>query len=132
MAFAGKALGNPMGVVLGEQFLVLFLAGAIRAWIAPAVEQVAAFAAAAARMSRRFRCRRAMIDDPEFAEGMDADDKLIEIRIIGHGVEVRPIRVDAGWSPGRRVGPYIADRLELVQSVLGGGDRRQCVLTVID
>src|SRR5205807_7014674 len=41
VSFTGKTPGNPMGVVLGEKLLVLFLPRAIGARIAPAVEEVA-------------------------------------------------------------------------------------------
>ena len=36
-----------------------------------------------------------MIDDPDFAEVPEADDNLIEVRVVRHGVEVRPVGIGA-------------------------------------
>src|SRR5262249_10234222 len=99
--FAGQPLGNPVGVVLREELLILLCAGAIGAGIAPAIEQIAAFAAAAANVAGGLRRGRAVIDDPEFAKFMDAHGNLIEIGIVRDRVEVRDIWIDAplrgGW-----------------------------------
>src|SRR5262245_46951780 len=98
-----------MGVVLTEEPLVLFLSRAVRARIAPAVEQVAALAAMAALVTGGLGGRCAVIDDPEFVEVGDADHDLIEVRIVGDAVAVRPIGIGPDASP-RRVGPDVADR----------------------
>src|SRR5438105_12192555 len=86
VARAGQALGDPVGVVLGEQRLILSGAGGIGARIAPAIEEVAAFAAFAPRVPGGFGGARAVIDDPELAEVMDAEGYLIEIGVKSHPV----------------------------------------------
>ena len=48
---AGIALGDPLGVVLGEQSLIGLRAGAVGERVAPAVEEVASLAALPARVA---------------------------------------------------------------------------------
>src|SRR5262249_52773735 len=95
MPRAGKTLGNPVGVVLGEELLILLLPSAVGPRIAPAIEQVAASAVAAAGVAGCLGSGRAMVDDPEFAERPDAHRDLIEIGVVGHAVEMRVIGIDA-------------------------------------
>src|SRR5437868_5266073 len=84
-----KALGDPVGVVLGEELLICFRAGAVDARITPAIKKIAAFAATAALVAGRLGGCRAMVDDPELAEFPDADHDLIEFGVVGYAVEVR-------------------------------------------
>src|SRR5579884_1877075 len=121
MSRAGETLGNPVRIVLPEQLLVRLGAGTIGPRIAPAVEQIAALAAAAACVAGRFGRRRAVIDNPELAEAVNADSNLIEFGVVGHAVEVRPVGIDA-WRPrGRGLHGRAAGRLGLVLAGVGGG-----------
>ena len=103
MSRAGKALGNPVGVVLVKELPVRLRPRPIGPRIAPAIEKIAALAPAAAVVAGRLGGRRAVIDDPELAELPDAHGDLIEIRIVGDAVAVRVIRVDARRPVRRRV-----------------------------
>src|SRR4051812_16403185 len=72
MSFARKTAGYPVRVVLGEELLIGDRPRTVDARIAPAVEQVAAFAALAAGVTGRFGRRGAVIDDPDLAEIVNA------------------------------------------------------------
>src|SRR5262249_39992359 len=97
---------NPMCVVLAEEPLIGVGARSVSFGVPPAVEEVAALAALAARMAGRFRLRCAVIDDPEFAEGVYAHDDLVEIGVVRNGIDVGPVRAwPAAWaSTGDRRG----------------------------
>ena len=60
-----------MGVVLDEELLIGFRAGAVSLRIAPTVEEVAPFAPAPARVPRRLGLGGAMVDNPDFTQVMN-------------------------------------------------------------
>jgi len=65
---ARKAWVDPVSCMLPEELLIGFRACTIRSWVAPAMEEVAAFTAPASAMAGRFGGGRAVIDNPDFAE----------------------------------------------------------------
>src|SRR5205807_1488286 len=77
MSFAGESLGNPLRVVLKEEFLVLGASGAIGARVAPAIEKVAASSVAAALVPGGLG--DAVVDDPNLVEFGAAEHDLVEI-----------------------------------------------------
>ena len=99
MPFAWKPARNPVPVVGSKKLLVRGNAGTIGPRITPAVQQIAPLPRAAAAMAGCFGRGRAVIDDPDFAERMDAHHELIEFGVKGDSVEVGPIRVDARRLP---------------------------------
>src|SRR5205823_3848936 len=84
-------------VVLAEQLLVRGGAGTVRARVAPPIDEVAAFTTLAAGVCGRFRLRRAVVDDPDFVELVNAQYDLVEFRVVGDGVGVHPVRGDAAF-----------------------------------
>ena len=88
-----QPLGNPTGVVLGEQSLIDIRASPICPRINPAVKQIAPRAAFAPFVTGSFGRGGAVIDNPDFAEVVDADDKLIEIGVVSDRIDVRPIGI---------------------------------------
>src|SRR5262249_53467105 len=95
VAGAGGGLGDPVGVVLAGELLVLVAAGAVGPRVAPAVEQVAALAVAAALVAGRLGGGGAVVEDPDLAELVDAEHDLVQLGVVGHGVDVGPVRLDA-------------------------------------
>ena len=91
VAFAWQPLGDPPGAMLGKQPLVRVGSVAVRPRIAPAIEQIAAHAAPPAAMRGRLGRSRAVIDDPNLAELMDAQHDLVEIGVVGNRVCVHEI-----------------------------------------
>ena len=73
----------------------------------------AALAEALAGVPRGLGLRGAVVDDPQLAEVVHADDDLIERGVVIHRVDVGPVRIDS-LRP-LRGGPHIADRLEASQ-----------------
>src|SRR5262249_19051859 len=139
VSFAGKALGDPMSIVLHKQLLVRFGAAAISARVAIAVKEIAALAAATTRMAGRLGRRRAMVDYPELAERVNAHDNLIQFGIVGHAVKVRPIVIGAWrWSGGRLSGRggglsgRAAGGLGLVRTGFGRDHRLKVVFAIVD
>src|SRR5262245_66167456 len=90
-----ETFGNPMRIVLSVQALVCGGAGSIDPRISPAIQEVAALTAAPAGSARGFLGGRAVIDDPDFAEVPETHQHLIQIGVVRHRVEVRPVGVGA-------------------------------------
>src|SRR5262249_15196478 len=89
-----QALVDPLRVVLAEQLLVLDRAGAVGTGVAPAVEDIAALAVAAALVAGGIGRGRAVVDDPDLAELVDAQHDLVQLRVVGHAVDVQPVRLN--------------------------------------
>ena len=132
MTFTWHTSWNPVCIVLGEKPLISLLTGAVSARIPPAVEEIAPLAAAAAAVAGGLGGRGAVIDNPEFTEGVDAHRDLIEVGIVSDAVEVRPIGVDARRPLAGGVAPDVADGLELVRAALLGEDRGDHIFAVVD
>src|SRR5436305_3403946 len=92
MAFALQPLANPLHVVLKEEALIGLCTVAIGSRVAPAIENVAPLAVAAARVTLGFLRRGAMVDNPDFREVGTAQDNLVKIGVVIHRVGVHPIR----------------------------------------
>src|SRR5258705_4781268 len=102
MAFAGKPFRDPLDIMLEEQTLIEPGAVAISPGITPSVEEIAACTPTAASMPARLLGRGAVIDNPDLAELRTAENELIQVRVIGHGVHVHPVRIDGHtFLPGR-------------------------------
>ena len=91
--FAGKPGRYPVGIVLVEQPLIHFRAVAIGTRIAPSVKQVAPLATAAPLVTGGLGGRRAVVNDPELAECMNADHDLVELGVVGDRIEVGPVGI---------------------------------------
>ena len=102
-----------MGIVLGEEPLIGLRAGAVGDRVAPAVEEVASFAALSTGVGGGLGGCRAVVDDPELTERADADHDLIELGVVGNRVAVGPVGDDPAVAPRRRVAD-VADALEPV------------------
>lgn len=92
MSFAGQAFGDPVNVVLGEEFLVTFKSCTVGDGVAPAVEEVAAFSGFAAYGCLCFCCSGAVVDDDNFVVAEEAEGNLVEFGAVGDGVGVEPVR----------------------------------------
>ncbi len=130
MSFARQTAGNPVRIVLGEELLIGDRPRPVDAGIAPAVEQVAAFAALAAGVTGRLGRRGAVVEDPDLAEIVNAHQNLVKLGVIGHGVEVVPVRVDPLGPARRRTD--VPDRLQLIEAVFLGHDGGHGILDVVD
>ena len=80
--------------MLFEQHLVVFGARVVGLGVAPAVHQVAAQAAVAARVRRCFGGGGAVIEYPQLATAADAEHDLVQIRVVVDRVHMVPERVD--------------------------------------
>ena len=94
MAFAGKPFRDPLDVMLEEETLIEPGPVAIDPGIAPAIKEIAAFAPTPAGMSPGFLGGGAVIDDPDLAELRAAENDLVQVSVIGHRVDVHPVRID--------------------------------------
>ena len=118
------------GVTTGSTVYVAG-AGPVGLGVAPPVDEVAAPAVLAAGVPGRLRLGRAVVDDPDLAELVDADEDLVEVGVVGDGVEVRPVGADpAGVAlvvllGGRGRAADVAEIAELLQVVLVGDHRGQ-------
>ena len=92
MAGAGIAVGNPLRVVLLDELLVAHRAATVGGGIAPAINEVAAFALLAAGVTGGFFRRGAVINDPNFVAATGAEHDLVERGIVVERVHVVPKR----------------------------------------
>src|SRR5690348_14409572 len=102
MPFAAKTLRDPLDIVLEKETLIEPRAAAIGSGIAPAIKEIPAFAPTPAGMAPGFLGRGPMIDDEDLAEVRAAQDELVQVRIVSHGVDVHPIRINGHRLLGRR------------------------------
>src|SRR5262249_31655912 len=89
---ARPARRNPVGVMRGEEPLIGLCPGTIGPGISPAIEKIATLSALASGVARSLSSCGAMIDDPKLAECADGQHDLVEVGVIGDGVDVGPIR----------------------------------------
>src|SRR5262249_56457138 len=120
MARAGTIRWDPVRVMWDEELLIRLRAGAIGPGIPPAVEDVAALAAPAPGVTGRLGRGRAVVDDPELVELAHGQQNLVALGVIGHGVDVSPVRDDPRLSPRGR-GADVPDAPERLEDVGGGG-----------
>src|SRR5438093_168881 len=104
--------------MLPEKTLVHVRAGAVSAGIPPAVEKITAFTPASTGMSGGLGRGCAVVDDPDFIEGPDAQHDLVKLGVVGDRIDVRPVPV-ALRSFGR-ARTYISYGPELVHSAAHG------------
>ena len=87
----GMIRWDPARVVLGEELPILFRTAAIHLRITPAVEQIATPSAGAADTALGSLRARTMVQDPDLTVLIDAQEDLIEGRIVGNGVGVHEV-----------------------------------------
>src|SRR5690242_16788176 len=81
MAFAAKPFRNPLDVVLEEETLLEPGALVIDSRIAPAVEEIPAFAPTPAQMTTGFLGGGAMINNPDLVKVRTAQSELIQVGV---------------------------------------------------
>ena len=92
---AGQSFGNPVSIVLDEKLLIASGASAIDLRITPAVEDITPFSAPPAGVPGSFGRRGGVIDNPDFAEVVNADHDLVEPGVVVDSVHVSPIGATA-------------------------------------
>ena len=92
MPHTGKAVRNPLRVVLLDELLVTCRAATVSRGIAPAINEVAAFAVLATAVARGFLGRRAVVNDPNLVAAADAQGDLVKLFVVIERVYVVPER----------------------------------------
>jgi len=99
---AGKTGFDPAALVLEVEFFIAGVSSVVGLGVAPAVEEIAAVAVDATLVACRFLGGGAVVDDPDLVEVMGADEDLVELGVVIHGVDIGPasapvlVEVDVG------------------------------------
>src|SRR4051812_27110162 len=93
MSGAFETAGNPVGIVLAVQPLIVCCSRTINPRISPSIQQVSAFAALAPCVSGSFTRGSSMVKNPDLAEVAKTHEYLIEIGVIRNRIEMRPVRI---------------------------------------
>ena len=120
---------RPAHVVLAEQLAVLGAAVVVLLGVAPAPDEVAPHALAAALGAARLLGGRGVVDHPHLAEVAQRERDEVELGVVADGVAVHPVRAPAATAGVRvvvrRRGASVAER---AQALLEGAALRALLL----
>ena len=92
MSFAGKTRFDPAALMLEVEFFIASISSIICLGITPAVKEITTVTILSTLVTCCLLRGGAMVDDPDLVEVMGADEDLVELGVVVHGVDIGPAR----------------------------------------
>ena len=94
VARMGETLFDPAALMLEVEFFITGCSSVVGLGVTPAVEQIATVTVLSTLVACCFLGSSTVVDDPDLIEVMGAEEDLVELGVVIHGVHIRP-----AWAP---------------------------------
>ena len=87
-----KTRFDPAALMLEVEFFIVGSSMVVGLGVAPAIEQISTVSAVATSVTSSLLGGRAVVNDPDLVEVMGANENLVELGVVIHGVDIGPAR----------------------------------------